>query len=332
MINIYSLKTNHDPKVLNSGKWIDGENQHNLVKRIMKYLDVKYVILTNSGTSSLLAAYWALRDEFYTLNVDAYTFPATYQPARILGYKINFVQRGKNTFPDSGLNVITHLFGQPNEIVNKMNPKNFIEDACQAFGTICKGKKAGTIGRIGCFSFYPTKMLHTCGHGGAIATNNKKDYKKMKLFVECGRNNKKMTESPGLNLRIDEIKAEFMLRELNFIEKKIELQRKIAIKLKEFIPSNQPFLTEDTECRHTYSIFNIMVKNRDKFSEFMKKRGIETTVYYNSDILPKTERNRYKDITSSIVSVPCRWNLNRREVNHIKSCLKEWFKNENKHS
>lgn len=328
-IPIYKLQSNYRSRTYNSGKWIDGPKTKELEERLKEYLGVRYIVLTNSGTSALLATYWVLKNEFNTLFVDPYTFPATYQPARLLNYKINFTRtilaNGVSLLKEE-LNVVTHLFGQPNRLLSKTDNTAFIEDACQAFGAEFNGRKVGTFGKLGCFSFYPTKMLHTCGHGGAVTTNEEKYYKPLKVFVESGRIDGKMTEEIALNLRMDEVKAEFLLYELEDYESKIARQREIAKEFIRLIPSPQPFLDETDKERHIYSIFNICLKKGDKFREYMDRLGIETLIYYDDDILPKQERGKYKDLTSTMVAIPCRWNLTTNEIMRIKKALRSWFK------
>lgn len=327
-IPLYKLDSNYKSSVYNSGKWIDGVKIRELEEKLKEYLGTKYVVLTNSGTSALLAAYWVLQNEFQEINVDPYTFPATYQTAKLLRYQINFQRTILNeqaNHPKAGLSVITHLFGQPNRQLNKIGNQKFIEDACQSFGAEYKNRKLGTFGKIGCFSFYPTKSFHTCGHGGAVVTNDKNYYKKLKLFVESGRIDGKMTQSIALNLRIDEIKAEFLLYELTDYDLRIDKQREVAKKFIKHVPSPQPLLEEKDGERHIYSTFNIITKNRDKLRSYMDALGIDTAIYYGEDILPLQERQKYRDITLSIVSIPCRWNLSTQEVSRIEEALKGWF-------
>ena len=328
-IPIYKLQSNYRSVIYNSGKWIDGPKSKGLEEKLKEYLGVKYIVLTNSGTSALLAAYWVLKNEFSTLFCDPYTFPATYQPASLLGYKVNFTKTILTNGPilsKKGLNVITHLFGQPNRLLSKTNNTSFIEDACQSFGAEFNGKKLGTFGKLGCFSFYPTKMFHTCGHGGAVVTNEEKYYKAAKIFIESGRIDGELTEEIALNLRMDEVKAEFLLYELSDYENKIKRQREIAEEFFRLAPSPQPFLEEKGGERHIYSIFNLCLKKRDEFRSYMDGLGIETLIYYGDNILPEKERLKYKELTSAIVAIPCRWNLTPKEIRRIKEALKGWFK------
>lgn len=328
MIPLYSLSSQKKSAVYSSGKWIDGIYTKKVEEKLKNYLKVKHVILTNSGTSALLAAYWLLKKQGHkTIDVDPYTFPATYQAARFLNYKVNFsrLMLNNNILKPSDIQVLVHLFGQPDDRVNTFPSEKIIEDACQSFGAEINGKKVGTLGEFGCFSFYPTKILHTAGHGGALVFNNSQYFEDAKKLIESGRYQGQLTESIGLNLRIDEIKAEFLLDELKYIDKRIEIQRDIAFQFKKLIPIYQPFLTEKPNQKNVYSVFNLLISKRDEFRLFMKKKNIDTMVYYDKNVLPKKLVNLYDDITNHIVSIPCRWNLSKGEIKIIKEALKEWF-------
>lgn len=326
-IPIYSLQENFQSAVYSSGKWIDGEKMIELENKLKEYLDIPYIILTNSGTSALLAAYWALKKEYSSLTTDPFTFPATYQTAKVIGYQVNF---SRWVLKDSiqlnnDLTALVHLFGQPSKHLSQVPINNLIEDCAQAFGAEYQGKKVGTFGRVGILSFYPTKTLHTCGQGGAVITKDQELYEEMKSFVECGRANGKMTDTPALNLKLDEIKAEFLIEALSKYNERIEIQREIAHEFKHLVAGYQPFLSEDLTNgeKHIYSVFNILVDDRKAFQARFEDLGIETMIYYNQDILPQNERSKYTDITGHVVSIPCRWNLTKEEILRIKSGLKE---------
>lgn len=301
---------------------------HALEERLQEYLQVPYVVLTASGTSALLAAYWVLREQYSTLRVDPYTFPATYQPARMLGYRVEFhrmVLQPRALFDAGTLNTVTHLFGQPAPMPHPDSAVPMLEDAAQSFGGEYQGKKLGTIGMMGIYSFYPTKILHTCGHGGAVVTHDRELYRALKLFVECGRNQGVMTDTIALNLRMDEVKAEFLLQELADFDEHVEQQRALARELRTVIPGEQPFLSEQSGDRHVYSVFNLLIDQRDEFRAHMDAFGIDTMVYYDAPMLPAAERPKYLDITSRVVAIPCRWSLTSQEITRIKEALESWF-------
>lgn len=339
MIKLYDFDTKYTLETINSGKWIDGYFMNEFQEKLKEYFKVDYIILTNSGTSALFAAYMMFRNlfELDTLLIDPYTFPASYAAAKVAGYKIVFCnvfdskKRNRLLKNDVSLKTIVHLFGKPQNIVLDINIQNnfLLEDACQSFGAELRNKKVGTIGSVGVFSFYPTKVLHTCGHGGAIITNNEDFYYWMKAFVECGRIEGKFVTDFALNLRMDEIKAEYLLKEFSNIFNEIENRRYIANEYKKCIPdtvlSEQIFLKENRFEKHIYSVFNLLVEERDKFRSFFFDRGIETMVYYTEEILPKKLRKQYKFITDRIVAIPCRGNLKDKEIKYICTVLKEWF-------
>ncbi|RIL10255.1 MAG: hypothetical protein DCC75_04740, partial [Proteobacteria bacterium] len=299
-ITLYSLSSDYSSKLYNSGRWIDGAAMRALEERLQDYLGVKFIVLTNSGTSSLLAAYWALKDRFpQGIITCPYTWPATYQTSKVLGIPTRYTRlvcRSRidlfGDSSDSSIVALVHLFGQPQPHLPRLmeSGQPFIEDAAQAFGAEYNGKKVGTFGMIGCYSFYPTKTLHTCGHGGALSTDDEDLYREMKLFVECGRWEGKVTQAVALNLRMDEIKAEFLVWELERYDERMRTQRDLAKEFQKLIPGPQPFIEEAPNSRHIYSVFNLLLDKREDFRSFMNDRGIDTMVYYNQDVLPEEVR------------------------------------------
>jgi dTDP-4-amino-4,6-dideoxygalactose transaminase len=327
-IPLQKLQSSYQSQVYNSGLWIDGACMKELEDKLRAYLGVKYIVLTNSGTSALLAAYWVLKQEFSSITTCPYTWPATYQAARVLNMETRFkrfILQSRAELSSVSLNVLVHLFGQPNPLLSQVEGKPFIEDVAQSFGAEFRGQKLGTLGKIGCFSFYPTRTLHTNGHGGAICTNDQSYYEALKLFVECGRSEGKITDTIALNLRMDEARAEFLLFELAQYDQRMNIQREIVKDYLSVIPFEQPLLQEEDGDRHIYSVCNLLIEKRDEFSDFMNEKKIETSVYYGEEVLPADQRRLYADLTSSIISIPCRWNMSGDEVRRVRQGLREWF-------
>lgn len=326
-ISLRKLQSNYQSQAYNSGRWTDGAYMKELEDKLKEYLGVKYLILTNSGTSALLAAYWILKQEFSSITTCSYTSPSTYQAARVLNLETRFkrfVLQSKVELSSVSLNVIVHLFGQPNQLLSQVEGKPFIEDCSQSFGAEFRGQKLGTLGKIGCFSFSPHRTLHTNGHGGAICTNDESYYSALKLFIS-GSKEESLSDDMSLNLSMDEVKAEFLLFELAQYDQRMTLQREIVKDYLSVIPFEQPLLQEEDGDRHIYSVCNLLIEKRDEFRDFMKEKKIETAVYYGEEVLPADQRRLYSDLTSSIVSIPCAWTLSGDEVRRVRQALREWF-------
>lgn len=327
-IPIYKLQSSYQSQVYNSGNWIDGPCVKELEAKLKDYLGVKYIVLTSSGTSSLLAAYWVLKQEYSSITTCAYTWPATYQAARVLNLETRFkrfILQPKVELSSVSLNVLSHLFGQPSPLLAQIEGRPFIEDASESFGAEFRGQKLGTLGKIGCFSFHPSRTLHTNGNGGAICTNDESYYNALKLFVDGGRTDGGLIDTIALNLSMDECRAEFLLWELAQYDKRMNLQREIVKDYLSVIPFEQPLLQEEEGDRHVYSFCNLLIEKRDEFRDFMGEKKIETMIHFGEEILPSDQHRLYSDLTTSIVSIPCRWNMTGDEVRRVRQALREWF-------
>lgn len=327
-IPLNKLQSSYQSQVYNSGLWIDGFCMKELEAKLKEYLGVKYVILTNSGTSALLAAYWILKQEFSSITTCSYTWPATYQAARVLNLETRFkrfILQPKVELSSVSLNVISHLFGQANPLLSNIDGRPFIEDVTDSFGAEFRGQKLGTLGKIGCFSFHPSRVLHTNGNGGAICTNDESYYKSLKLFIEGGRSEGSVVDTIALNLAMDEVKAEFLLWELAQFDKRMSIQREIVKDYLSVIPFEQPLLQEEEGDRHIYSACNLLIEKRDEFRAFMSEKKIDTIIHFDEQVLPSDQRRLYSDLTSSIVAIPCRWNMTGDEVRRVRQALREWF-------
>jgi perosamine synthetase len=176
--------------VLNSGRYINGENIKSFEAEFADLCNTKYAVGVSSGTSAILLSLMALGigdgDEVI---VPSHTFIATATPARFLGASIVYADIDPETYtiapaevqrkitPRTKAIIPVHLYGHPcdmdpiNELARAHNIY-VIEDACQAHGATYKGKKTGSLGDIACFSFFPSKNMTVLGDGGMITTND----------------------------------------------------------------------------------------------------------------------------------------------------------------
>ncbi|RMF28779.1 MAG: DegT/DnrJ/EryC1/StrS family aminotransferase, partial [Candidatus Nitrosothermus koennekii] len=214
-------------------------------KMLAEYTNAKYVVAVNSGTSALYASLLALGlksdDEVI---IPSLTFVATANAIVAAGAKPVFADINMDDYtidPNDLEKKITkntkaiipvHIYGHPADmsIIKEIADKYslyIIEDACQSLGSLYKNKHTGTIGDLGCYSFYPSKVL-TTGEGGAIATSNKEFADRLKMIRNHGMLEGYDTRILGLNLRMGEINAAIGIAQIHKLAKMLEIRRRNA--------------------------------------------------------------------------------------------------------
>jgi dTDP-4-amino-4,6-dideoxygalactose transaminase len=234
-----------------------------------------------------------------------------------------------------------HLYGHPAEIDAIMDIANryhlpVIEDACQAHGAEYLGKKVGTFGLLGCFSFYPTKNLGASGDGGMIITREKKLNERLRLLRRYGERRKYQHVLKGENSRLDEIQAAILRVKLKFLDQWNTERRKKAFvyrRILEYAGVSCP--VEKEQARHIYHLFVIRTKRRDPLQKFLKEKGIETLIHYPVPIhlqkaykelgyrrrdLPVTER-----VAQGILSLPFYPELTGEEMREVQEQIRSFF-------
>ncbi|MEK7603496.1 MAG: DegT/DnrJ/EryC1/StrS family aminotransferase [Patescibacteria group bacterium] len=344
-------------RVFGRGWFIAGPELADFEQKFAKYLGARYVVGVNSGTDSIVIALKAIGikmgDEVITT---AHTATPTVAAIRVAGAIPVFVDIDENTLnidpafiekkitPKTKAILPVHLYGYPADmdIIKKIAVKNklfLVEDACQSHGASFRGKKLGTIGDVGCFSFYPTKNLGAFGDAGAVVTNNKKiadSAMRLRNFGEVSRYKNKIE---GINSRIDEIQAAFLNWGIKELDKWNKERAKIAgIYLKELknLPMKLP-PKGDESFNRVWHLFVIQTDRRDVLREFLKKRGIETLIHYPTPIF-KQEAYKFlgyeeKDlpvttgIHDKILSLPIYPELTVPEVKFICNSIREFYGN-----
>jgi len=315
--------------VLSSANFIMGENVKLFEKEFADYIGVKHSISVANGTDALIIALKALGigegDEVIT---SPFTFFATAESISAVGATPVFVDVRRDTFnidPKKIEEKITtntkaimpvHIFGQcadMDEIKNIAKKYNLkvIEDACQAVGGEYKGRKAGTLGDIACFSFFPTKNLGCAGDGGIIVTNDdslatickglrthgsgENGEKAYNLFNNISKEAEedKSTDNTvynplkyynyliGHNSRLDEIQAAILRVKLPLLDEWNEKRRANAMFYNEHLKNTSlvtPF--EDENVKHIYHMYVIQSEKREELVNYLKENGIATGVYY----------------------------------------------------
>ena len=211
------------------------------------------------------------------------------------------------------------------KIATKHNLK-VIEDCAQAHGATYKGKKAGTFGDVGCFSFYPGKNLGALGDGGAIITDSKELEEKIRALGNYGSVQKYHHIYKGTNSRLDEMQAGFLRIKLPHLEAWNTERNKVAQRYCAEITNPYIKLPVVGEHRtHIWHIFAVMCDNREKFQKYMKENGIDTAIHYPIAI---SDQGAYKEdhlktlpiaekIAAQEVSLPMFIGMTKEEVDYI---------------
>ncbi|HHV04793.1 MAG TPA: DegT/DnrJ/EryC1/StrS family aminotransferase [Bacteroidales bacterium] len=289
-------------EVLKSAQFIMGPNVKAFEEEVAGYLGVKHAIGVNSGTDALVIALKALGigegDEVITT---PFTFFATAESITAVGATPVFVDIDESTFnidPSLIKQAMTkrtkailpvHLYGQAADMDPIMELAatyglKVIEDTAQAFGGDYKGRKLGTIGHVGCFSFFPSKTLGAFGDGGLIATDDDEVAEKARMLRVHGSKKKYYNETVGYNSRLDEIQAAVLRVKLPRIDQANEARRMAAQRYNELLRDVSGIITpyEDERAKHVYHQYTIRVLNgkKDELQQYLADRGIGTMVYY----------------------------------------------------
>lgn len=263
------------------------------------YCNADYAIGVNSGTSALhLALLAAGVGPGHEVITAPFTFVATVSAICYVGahpvlvdidpgsltIDVNLIEKAITERTKAILPV--HLYGQPADmdpiidIARRYNLK-VIEDACQAHGALYKKKKAGNLGDLGCFSFYPSKNLGTCGEGGMVVTNNKQYAQKIRLLRDWGSAEKNVHVLKGFNYRLGGIQGAVLRVKLQYLDKWIEDRRRHAAYYDGMI-ANRKIYGQNLlpNARHVYHIYCIRTSNRDTLRDALMTKGVQTAIHY----------------------------------------------------
>ena len=286
-------------EVLESQRCIGGPKVSELEEKVAAISDCKFAVGASSGTDAILNSLMSLDigngDEVITT---PFTFFATVGCIVRIGAKPVFVDIDPKTFNINAElieSVVTertkaimpvHLFGQMADmdpILEDANKYNLavIEDAAQSITSTYKGRKAGSIGRVGCFSFFPSKNLGAAGDGGMIVTNDEDLYNRLIIMRNHGANPKYYHKFVGGNFRLDPIQAAVLLVKVPHLEDWSEARRRNAAFYDEKFADTvvkTPYISPD--CVSIYNQYVIRVPKRDELVAYLKGKGIGCAIYY----------------------------------------------------
>ena len=352
-----SLKEEIDSEVLSvlgNTQFIQGPNVKRLEIEIASYLgiDASRSLTVASGTDALHLALESLNpcsdDEIITT---PFSFISSAWPASYVKSKLVFVDIDSKTF-NIDLNLLkksitkrtkaiipVHLFGQTVDMESLMSiidGRNItvVEDCAQAFGAISQGKKVGTIGDFGCYSFFPSKNLGCYGDGGLIITKTNSSAEKIKMLRNHGSKKRYFHDIVGFNSRLDEVQAAILRVKLKRIDSFNASRRLVADQYKNLIKNKKitmPFVSDEAD--HVFHQFTILCDNRDELQKHLKENGISSAIYYpipihKQKIYELTNGNDLLPVVASIceqcLSLPIYPELNSSDIHHIASVINKF--------
>ena len=307
-------------QVLDSAQFVLGPAVLSFEKAFATYCHAADAIGVNSGTSALhlalLAAGVGPGDDVITV---PFTFVATVAAIEYAGARPVFVDVEPDYWtmdpakleaaitPRTKAIMPVHLYGQPADMdpildFARKHKLTVIEDACQAHGAEYKGRRCGSIGDIGCFSFYPGKNLGAYGEGGAIVTNNREMAERMRLLRSWGEATRYEHSVRGFNYRMDGVQGAILGVKLRYLEEWIEARRKnareYAVQLR---GADVQLPAERAGARHVYHLYVVRLNDRDGCRARLTEAGIQTGVHYPK---PVHLQPAYNDLGYSAGSFP----------------------------
>ena len=351
---IKAAQTILDSGLLSSSNINGGKYVKDFEKNIAQFLDVKYAVAINSGTSALYASLLSLNiksgDEVI---VPSFSFTATASAVVATGatpvfvdisssnYNVDISLIKSNITKKTKAIIPVHLYGHPVDVdliaeITSPDHIAIIEDGAQSLGSSINGKKCGTLGNLGCTSLYPTKVI-TSGEGGVITTKDETLYEELLRIRNHGLDESGQTTRFGLNLRMPEIESAIASIQLSKLDDFIRIRRRNSDILSDIIGNfnlNLPVELENTFLnRYLYTIS--LDKSRSEVMNYMEKQGINTAVYYRTPIhkmpyyhsmndgcdLPNTDL-----ASSKVLSIPIHSGLSEDDVQNIGNKLNDVLK------
>lgn len=345
-------------QVLDNTAFAGGPFVEKFEKEFASFCQSKFALGVGNGTDALWASLTALGvgqgDEVITT---PNTFIATTEAILLSGAKIVFVDIDEVTYNidpaliESAITERTkaiipvHLYGQPADMdpimeIAKKHGLFVIEDACQAHGARYKGRRAGTIGDIGCFSFYPGKNLGAYGEAGGIVTDNPQLVEKIKMFRDHGQIKKYHHSSFGWNGRMDGFQGAVLSVKLKYLDQWNENRRKNAELYNNLLGDVEGITTpaQAEYAEHVYHIYTIRVKNRDKLMVSLGEKNISCGIHYP---IPLHLQDAYRDMGHSkgsfsvtekcseqVISLPMYPELSEEQIEKVSQEVKAFIGNQ----
>lgn len=347
---------------INSAAFINGPEVREFSKSLAAYLGVRHVIPCANGTDALQVALMALDlspgDEVIT---PAFSYVAPAEVIALLGLKPVLVDVHAGTFnlkaesveqalsPRTKAIVPVHLFGQcaDMEAITALARKYnlyVVEDAAQALGAAYtfpdgKVKQAGTMGEIGCTSFFPTKNLGCFGDGGALFTDNDLLAAKIRKIANHGQAKKFHHEIVGINSRLDTLQAAILNVKLKYLTQYTAKRNAVAAYYDQELGhiAGLQIPERQVQSTHVFNQYTLVVENgrREQLRAFLQARGIPTMIYYPLPLPAQPAFSRYRyvpgnlpvteQLCTAVLSLPIHTEMDEEQLRFITAAVNDFF-------
>ena len=286
-------------RVFESSQFVLGREVEQFEHEFASYCGARHAAGVNTGTSALhlamLAAGIGAGDEVITV---PFTFVATVAAVRYTGATPVLIDVDPQSLtmdvehieqaitPRTKAILPVHLYGQMANMDGIMAIARrygllVIEDACQAHGAEFRGRRAGSIGDLGCFSFYPGKNLGACGEGGMVVTGNEEYARRVRVLRDWGQTRKYCHELPGFNFRLEGIQGAILRVKLRHLDDWTEARRARAARYAGALEDADVVTpVESPATRHVYHVYAIRTSNRPALQRALERDGIQTNIHY----------------------------------------------------
>ncbi|MBC7108189.1 MAG: DegT/DnrJ/EryC1/StrS family aminotransferase [Methanomassiliicoccales archaeon] len=285
---------------LRNERLVLGESVYRFEEAFARYIGTDHAISVSSGTAALTLALLALNIKNQEVITTPLSFIATANAVVHAGgiprfadvsdqdFNINPIEIPKRISEKTSTILPVHLFGYPCQMdeiheIARSRELKIVEDAAQAHGAVFRGKKVGSIGDVGCFSFYSSKNMTVGGDGGMVTTNDDSLAKAIAKLRDCGRISRYLHDVFGFTARLNTINAAIGLVQLKYLDEWNEKRRTIAkyyAKQLEDLPQIRLPPMGTTDVHPVFHLFVIRCEKRDELAKYLESKGVECGIHY----------------------------------------------------
>jgi perosamine synthetase len=343
--------------VLQNERFVGGESVYKFEEEFAEYCGVDYAVSTSSGTNALqfaLIASGVKPGDFVVTPTMSFIATAnsvihagatpTFADIDLDTYALDAEHLKRAVIPRTKAVIPVHLYGHPCEMdaiseVAERDTLYVVEDACQAHGAKYRGRRAGSLGDVGCFSFYPSKNMTVAGDGGMVVTNSQEIAERVAKMRNCGRSSQYVHDMIGYTSRMNTVNAAIGRMQLECLDQWNQKRRENATWYDRLL-SEVDGLTlphrPNSEVEPVYHLYVVRLKRRDKLKSWLEENGVECGIHYPLPIhLQPVYKRLYgfkggeypksEELCRTCLSIPMHPHLTLDEIRYVSEKIHEFF-------